>query len=72
MSEREERWLELAKKILQIENITLDARKENIEQWDSLAHVMLVSEFETEFHVSVPYEEIAHIGKLQDFVMYIR
>lgn len=46
--------------ILQIspEDITDDTTPEDIAQWDSFKHMMLISSFEEEFDISIEPEEI--------------
>ncbi len=46
--------------ILQVspEDITDDTTPEDIAQWDSFKHMMLISSFEEEFDISIEPEEI--------------
>lgn len=51
--------------------LSLDTEREKFEKWDSLAHLCLVAEIEERFHTRVPFEDIAAIKKLGDFLKYI-
>lgn len=70
MSDSEKGLIEMAKSILQIDSIDLDTKRSDIEQWDSLAHVMLISEVESFFHKAIPFEDISKIECLYDFIKY--
>ncbi len=62
--------LELAKDLIGIDEIELDTPREDIEEWDSLLHVMLVSAVVENFNIIVPMEEIGKITCLRDFMKY--
>ena len=44
----------------------------DLEAWDSLTHLRLVSEIEEAFDISIPFEDISQIKKIADFMKYIK
>ncbi len=62
-----EKLLEIAKEILEIENITLETDRAGCEAWDSAAHLVLLSEIEEQFGVEIPIEEVGYIKCLKIF-----
>ena len=51
--------------------LTLEIGPADLEAWDSLAQINLVSEIETEFGVSIPIEQVAEIRHIGDFLPYL-
>jgi acyl carrier protein len=51
--------------------LTLETGPGDLEVWDSLAHINIVSEVETEFGVSIPIEQVPEIQHIRDFLNYI-
>ena len=51
--------------------LTLDTGPGDLEVWDSLAQINIVSEIETEFGVSIPIEAVAEIQHIRDFLLYL-
>ena len=41
-------------------------RMEDLEEWDSLAHVMLIGELETRLSISIPLDEAVEITSVQE------
>ena len=39
---------------------------EDLEEWDSLAHVMLIGELETRLSISIPLDEAVEITSVQE------
>ena len=68
----EKKILELFATLLQVpENAVKDAtRPEDLERWDSMQHLILVSGFEEEFCVEVDPEEA--VGMYKDFATFRR
>ena len=60
----EDRVLEIMKDVFGTEDIDKDCSQKNCEKWDSLAHLNLIVELESEFDVSFEPEEI---GVMTDF-----
>jgi len=57
----------LAKVLLIDENkISDDMSRKNVEEWDSMAHLMLVSEIESAFEVTLSDDDIIEIDTVGD------
>lgn len=52
-------------------SLTLDSTPEDVEEWDSLGHINIVSELEAAFGVSIPIEDITEIHSIRDFLPYL-
>src|SRR5262249_41220070 len=52
--------------------LTLDTGPGDLEKWDSLAQINVVSEIETEFGVSIPIEKVGEIRRVRDFLGYLQ
>jgi len=61
----EEKIKEMFANVLQIlgDNVNDDTKREDIENWDSLQHIILVAVFEEEFNISIEPEEIVEMYK---------
>ena len=57
--------------VLNIENLPLDASTENVEQWDSLAYLSIVSKLEKEFELKINQENINKFNSLENIVKEI-
>jgi acyl carrier protein len=51
--------------------LTLESGPGDLQAWDSLAHINVVSEIETEFGVSIPIEHVLEIRHIRDFLRYV-
>jgi acyl carrier protein len=51
--------------------LTLETGPGDLEAWDSLAQLNVVSEIEEEFGVSIPIEQMAEIRHIRDFLAYL-
>jgi acyl carrier protein len=51
-----------------IEGFSFDKSAEDIEQWDSLSHMTLVSELEKIFSVSLDVDEISEMDSVENVV----
>ena len=51
--------------VLNIESLPLDASTENVEQWDSLAYLSIVSKLEKEFELKIHQENINKFNSLE-------
>ena len=51
--------------------LTLDTGPGDLQAWDSLAQINVVSEIEAEFLVSIPIEQVAEIRHIRDFLGYL-
>ena len=69
----EKKLIILIKNILDTnQEITLNSKKEDFPEWDSLANLQILSEFEDIFNISIPIEEISNIKKVKDFLKYLK
>jgi acyl carrier protein len=50
--------------------LTLETGPGDLQAWDSLAQINLVSEIEAEFGISIPFERVAEIRHIRDFLPY--
>ncbi|HOO32410.1 MAG TPA: acyl carrier protein [Thermotogota bacterium] len=68
-----EKLTEIASTILnmEIEQIDFNERKENIDSWDSFAHLALLSTVEEEMGICIPFEEVAEINTLEELLTKI-
>jgi acyl carrier protein len=53
------------------EKLTLETGPGDVEAWDSLAQINIVSEIEAEFGVSIPIEQVPEIRHIRDFLPYL-
>jgi len=51
--------------------LTLETGPGDLQAWDSLAHINVVSEIEAEFSVSIPIEQMAEIRHIRDFLGFL-
>lgn len=68
----EEKLLNTAKEILGTEEIDLDTPMDECEQWDSAAHLILLSELEEEMRIEIPLEEVQTLNCLRDFLKFAK
>ena len=68
----EDKIIEIAASIFEMDprRLSIESSRDEIEKWDSLAHVMLIAEIEEQFGVSIPFEETGNINQLKDFLKY--
>ena len=68
MSDMHDGLADILSKILLIEknDISEDLTRKGIEQWDSMTHLVLISEIEQEFDITFSDEEIAEIQSVKD------
>jgi acyl carrier protein len=68
----EEKILEIAAEIFRVpvSDLNINIGREDIEKWKSLQHVALVATLEEQLDIVVPFEEIANIKTLQDFLNF--
>ena len=48
--------------------ITEETVIEDVEQWDSLAHVMIIGELEEQLKISIPLDEAVEIGSVKELL----
>ncbi len=68
MTDFEEKLLEILSKVLLLEkkSITDDLRRKDFEAWDSMAHLVIVSEIENEFEIFFEDEEVIDLWTVGD------
>ena len=68
MSDFEDKLLDVLSKVLLLEKekITDDLRRKDFEPWDSMAHLVLVSEIENEFDIFFEDEEVVDLWTVGD------
>ena len=66
----EKKLLEMARELLETDEIDMETGRESVENWDSLIHVMLIAAVAENFGVNVPNNEMSKIHCLKDFKNY--
>lgn len=68
MTEFEEKLLEILSKVflLDKDKITDDLRRKDFEPWDSMNHLILVTEIENEFEIFFEDEEVVDLWTVGD------
>lgn len=66
----QEKILKLIEEILQVPagTITADTKIEDVEEWDSLAHVMIIGALEEQLGISIPLDEAVEIASVAELV----
>ncbi len=69
-----EDFLKLISNIMEvpIERINLSTSQSDLLEWDSLMQLRLLSEIESKYKVSIPYEDVSKIKTLEGFYQYIK
>lgn len=62
----DEKILEILKLVLELNNIDKSCSQANCEKWDSLKHLELMVEIESEFNVELEPEEISKMKSFED------
>lgn len=65
-----EKIIALIEEVLNVESgtITEDTRMSDVEEWDSLAHVMLIGELEERLGISIPLEEAVELSGVRELL----
>jgi len=73
-SRMEERLKEIVAKVLLIDKAKIndEMSREDMEEWDSMAHLMLVSEIESAFEVMISDDDIVEIQTFGDIKKVLR
>ncbi len=68
MSDFEDKLLEILSKVLLLDRdkITDDLKRKDLEPWDSMAHLVIVSEIENEFGMFFEDEEVVNLWTVGD------
>ncbi|MDL2301547.1 acyl carrier protein [Lachnospiraceae bacterium OttesenSCG-928-D06] len=69
----EEKIIELMEEILKVPKgtVTTETKMEDLEEWDSLAHVMIIGELESKLHISIPLEGAIEITSVQEILKWV-
>lgn len=61
--------IEVVARVLEIDSskVSLETTRQDCDNWDSLAHLMLISEVEDEFMIKIPFKKINEINSVADF-----
>lgn len=62
----DEKIMEILKRVFELEMVDETCSQSNCDKWDSLKHLNLVVELESEFDVELEPEEIAIMKNFQD------
>lgn len=68
----EEKVLEILKSVLEDESVNIETSQENNSNWDSLRHLNLIVELESEFDVSFEPEEITEMSSVKKIIATIK
>lgn len=65
-----EKIIKLIEEVLKVPagTITEDTMIEDVEQWDSLAHVMIIGQLEEELGVSIPLDEAIDLKGMRELL----
>lgn len=64
----EQKVIEILKEVLENDNIDNTCSQENCEAWDSLRHLSIIVELESEFDVSFEPEEISQMKSYNEII----
>ena len=67
---RQEEIIALIEELLRVPagTITVDTQIADVEEWDSLAHVMIIGELETQLSVSIPLDDAIELTSVQELL----
>jgi len=73
-SSTEEKLKEILAKVLLVDKTKINDRmsRKDVEEWDSMAHLMLVSEIESEFGIMMSDDDITEIKTVGDIKKVLR
>ncbi|WP_213698541.1 acyl carrier protein [Acetomicrobium sp.] len=66
-----DKLLNIAREVFNNGEITLNSTRDEIKEWDSVGYLILITRIEEELSISIPFEDIRKINKIEDFLMYI-
>ena len=62
----DDRILEILKQVFELNSVDKNCSQQNCDKWDSLKHLELIIELESEFDVELEPEEIAEMKSFDD------
>ncbi|UCC58996.1 MAG: acyl carrier protein [Candidatus Bathyarchaeum sp.] len=66
MASAEVKLKDILAKVLLIDKVSDDMSRKSVKEWDSMAHLMLVSEIESAFEVAMSDDDIMEIQTVGD------
>lgn len=66
-----DKLLNIAREVFNNDEITLNSTRDEIKEWDSVGYLILITRIEEELSISISFEDIRKINKIEDFLMYI-
>ena len=67
----EDRVLDIMKEVFGVEDIDSTCSQKNCEKWDSLAHLNLIVELESEFGVTFEPEDIGEMTSFEEVINHL-
>ena len=71
IKKKENDLLILAKKVFKSKNLSINDTPEKIKNWDSMQHLILISEVEKKFKKKINFQQSLTITKIKDILKYI-
>jgi acyl carrier protein len=73
MDTMEQKVISIVAAVLRVptSTLTLETGPGDLQAWDSLAQINIVSEIEAEFGVSIPIEQVAEMRHIHDFFRHL-
>jgi acyl carrier protein len=70
----EDKIIKIVAEILEMDEkrISLETTQQEIEEWDSLAHIRMIAEIEEQLGVLVPIEKVAEIYTVKDLIQAVQ
>ncbi len=68
----EEKVLEILRNLFEDETLDNTCSQKNCEKWDSMGHLRLVVELESEFEVTLEPEEIGEMVSYEDIIRILK
>ena len=68
----QDRIIEILKDVLDVQEVDINSSQDTLDNWNSLRHLNLISEFEDEFDLEFDPEEIAEMKSVKKIVEIIR
>lgn len=68
----EDKVLDILRRVLETDNIDYTCSQDSCEQWDSLRHLNLIVELESEFDVEFEPEEIAKMKSFNEILKVLK
>lgn len=68
-----EQIIKIVADILEMEEteLSLDSKQEDIEEWDSLAHIRIIAEIEERLGKSIPIDQVVEIASIAELVQAV-